>query len=559
MILPGRRSRASGGATGTAAAGTAAAGIAGGAAVIAVITIASRVAGFGRVAVFSRTVEDGDPTCVATVYQSANTVPNIVFEVVAGGALASLVVPLLAGALARGDRDEASRTVSALLSWTLSVLVPLALLAMLVAEPVMDFLLASSGETCGAAVATGTRMLFYFLPQIPLYGVAVVLGGVLNAQHRFLLPALAPLLSSLTVASAYLVFAAVVPTGGRQVLTRLDRSSDLALAGGTTLGVLVMAACLLPAVARSGLRLRPSWRFPSGLAPRARALAAAGMVTLAAQQTSILVVVRLANSRGGSGAYPAYTYAWTLFLLPWAVLAVPVATSAFPRLSAAAQEGDSATFAAVSAVTIRTVVALSALGAAGLAATAMPVARLFRQSMPGDLALGLMAFAPGLVGYGLLVLVGRALFAADRGRASAAAVVAGWFVVILADVALVAVFPPERTVTALGLGNSIGMTFAGALLLIALRRAAGEAALAGLTRTATVALPTGALAGAAGARVADLVGGNVTGSAVLVTLAVACLAGTVATGVFAAVVALFDRRTLTAAVARLGRRRAADA
>ena len=291
------------------------AGVAGGAAVIAALTVASRIAGFGRVAVFSRTVENGDPTCVATVYQSANTVPNIVFEVVAGGALASLVVPLLAGALTRGDRDEASRTASALLSWTLAVLVPLALVGVLVAEPVTRFLLASSGEICPAAVATGTRMLFYFLPQLPLYGVAVVLGGVLNASRSFLLPALAPLLSSLTVAIAYLVFAAVVPVGGRQDLTRLDLASDLALAGGTTLGVLVMAVCLLPAVARSGLRLRPSWRFPAGAATRTRALAGAGVATLAAQQVSILVVVRLANGSGGPGAYPAYTYAWTLFLL----------------------------------------------------------------------------------------------------------------------------------------------------------------------------------------------------------------------------------------------------
>ncbi len=546
-----------GGGSPAGVAGGVTAGIAGGAAVIAGLTVASRVAGFGRVAVFSRTVEDGNPTCVATVYQSANTVPNIVFEVVAGGALASLVVPLLAAALARDDRDEASKTASALLSWTLTVLVPLSLLGLLVAEPIMGFLLAATGEICQAAVATGTRMLFYFLPQLPLYGVAVVLGGVLNAQRRFLLPALAPLLSSLTVAAAYLVFAAVVPAGARQDLTRLDLASDLALAGGTTLGVLVLAGALLPAVARSGLRLRPSWRFPPGLATRARTLAGAGVATLAAQQLSILVVVRLANASGGPGAYPAYTYAWTLFLLPWAVLAVPIATSAFPRLSAAAQE-QGGVFAALSAVSTRSVVALSALGSAGLAATAMPVARLFRQSAPGDLALGLVAFAPGLVGYGVIAVAGRALFAADRGRASAAAVVAGWLVVIVADLALVAAFPPERTVTALGLGNSLGMTVGGALLLWALRRAAGAAALTGVLRTATVVIPAGALAGAAGARLADLVGGNLPGSAVVLTLALACLAGAVALVVFTALVALLDRSTLTDSVARLRRRGAAD-
>jgi putative peptidoglycan lipid II flippase len=155
-------------------------------------------------------------------------------------------------------------------------------------------------------------------------------------------------------------------------------------------------------------------------------------------------------------------------------------------------------------------------------------------------------------------VAGRALFAADRGRASAAAVVAGWLVVIVADLALVAAFPRERTVTALGLGNSLGMTVGGALLLWALRRAAGAAALTGVLRTATVVIPAGALAGAAGARLADLVGGNLPGSAVVLTLALACLAGAVALVVFTALVALLDRSTLTDSVARLRRRGAAD-
>src|SRR5687768_17866434 len=102
----------------------------GAAAGIALVTVLARVVGFGRVAVFGRAV---GPTCVGDTYQLANAVPNVVFEIVAGGALASLVVPVLAGAVASGDRAAASRTTSALLTWTVAVLVPLAVVGALAA------------------------------------------------------------------------------------------------------------------------------------------------------------------------------------------------------------------------------------------------------------------------------------------------------------------------------------------------------------------------------------------------------------------------------------------
>ena len=90
---------------------------------IALVTVASRVVGFVRVAVLSRTL---GPSCVGDVYTAVNAVPNVVFELVAGGALAALVVPVLAAPVAADDRTTASRTASALLTWTVVVLVPVA-------------------------------------------------------------------------------------------------------------------------------------------------------------------------------------------------------------------------------------------------------------------------------------------------------------------------------------------------------------------------------------------------------------------------------------------------
>ena len=109
-------------------------GIAGAAALIAVLTVLARLAGFGRTLVFTNAVGAGS---TGDAYLAANSVPNIVFEVVAGGALASLVVPMLTGGIATGDRQQVRRTASALLGWSLLVLTPLAVLLADLGERVM--------------------------------------------------------------------------------------------------------------------------------------------------------------------------------------------------------------------------------------------------------------------------------------------------------------------------------------------------------------------------------------------------------------------------------------
>ncbi len=449
----------------------------GAAAGIAVVTVAARVVGFGRTAVFTHAV---GVNCLADTYTVANAVPNVVFEVVAGGALASLVVPVLAPAVAAGDRDTASRTTSALLTWTLLVLVPVALLGLL-AAPLLVRALLSGDPACGpAALEVGTGMLRVFLPQVVLYGVAVVLTGVLQAHQRFLGPALAPLLSSLVVASAYVLYA----VRGRSALEALPPGQELVLSAGTTLGVAVLALSLLVPLRGTGLRLRPTLAFPPGVAARVRGLALAGVAGLAAQQLALVVALRLA-ARTPSGP-TVFAVATTLFLLPWAVLAVPVATSAFPRLSATTgrEQADLARRA------LRAVLVLSLGGAALLHAVAVPLARLLTPAQDavrtGDLAQAVQAFAPGLLGYGLLALLARALYARGDGRSAAAGTVAGWLAVVAADLLLV-LGTDLRPATALGLGNAVGMTVAALVLLAALRRQA-PAALVGTARTAAVAV-----------------------------------------------------------------------
>ena len=467
-----------------------AAGLLGAAAGIAGITVLARAAGFGRVAVLTRTL---GTSCVGDTYQAVNQLPNVVYEVVAGGALASLVVPVLAGAVARGDREHAGRTASALLTWVVVVLVPVALVGAL-AAPLLVRLLTGPDPTCGPDVLrTGARLLVVFMPQVVLYGVGIVLAGVLQAHRRFLGPALAPLLSSLVVVAVYLLYAA---EGGGGDLASLTRGQELTLSVGTTLGVAVLSLSLLLPLRACRLPLRPTLRFPPGVAAQVRSLAGAGVAGLAAQQVALLVALRLATG-GQEGSVVVFQVATALFLVPWAVLAVPVATSAFPLLAASAEEGRQGEYDRVASRATRAVL-VGTLGAAALlAGTATPVARVLVLGAPGSADVAALrdataAFAPGLVGYGLLALLARALYARGDGRTPAAATVLGWAVVAIADLLLVSAGVDRPR--ALGIGNTVGMTVAGLLLLVGLRRRAGSAALAGCARAG--------LAGLAGAGVA---------------------------------------------------------
>ncbi|HSA51655.1 MAG TPA: lipid II flippase MurJ, partial [Yinghuangia sp.] len=403
-------------------------GLAGAALVIAVLTVLARVAGFGRQIVFNAAVGQNN---VGDAYTTANYVPNIVFDIVAGGALASLVVPLLAGPLARGSTDEVRRTASALLTWTVAVLVPVTVAGVLLADPLMDALLRDKTDVPGMS-GLAAAFLTAFLPQIPLYGLAVVSAGILQAHRRFTAAAVAPLVSSLVVAGAYLLFAAGYDGSGDDP-DAVPRGGELVLGLGTTAGVLALALCTLVPLRGTGIRLRPTFRFPDGVARRARMLALAGVATLVAQQLATVTVLILVNAHGPAGGAVTYQNAWMVYVLPYAVLAVPIATSAFPRLSAAAHEGDHPGFAATAAATTRAVLLVSFAGAAVLAATAYPVGAFFANLAGGDggvdpavLARALVAFAPGLAGYGLIAHLGRALYARGHGRASAGAVVLGW-------------------------------------------------------------------------------------------------------------------------------------
>jgi putative peptidoglycan lipid II flippase len=518
---------------------------------VAGITLAARVLGFGRWLVFSKTVGD---TCLGDVYNAANTLPNVLFEIVAGGVLASVVIPVVARHVGAQRRAETAQTVSALLTWTMIILTPAALAAFLGAG---IYATAFAKPTCVDSSVTLAALLIMFVPQIWLYGLAVVSAGVLQAHSRFLAAALAPLLSSVVVISCYLAFVAVAAPTAATELSQLTRSALSILGWGTTAGVLTLALTTVVAMARLGHRLAPRLRFAAGDRAVITKIAAAGIAGLVLQQLSLLLINWSAQQTGDQGALTRFTWANAIYLLPYAVLVAPLLQLIFPRLATAAEQG-AGPVAGVLADNGPQVIMLASLGAALLVGTAVPVARVFVLG-PGSgdttaLAWPIAAFAPAVIGFGLLGLCSRTLLAQHRARAAGAVTVTAWGVVILAVLGSRLAIPDVWLVTALAGSVSLGMC-AGAAVSAVLARPSTDSGLvtpSWLGRSLLIGLLAAVAAGAVTTFPASLLrdAGLITAAAGAFGAAVVCLL------IFVGAVFVLDRQLLARLWELVVRRRA---
>lgn len=527
--------------------------------VVAVATLLARIAGVARTFVFSGSV---GATPVGDTYQTINMLPNVLYEVAAGGALAAIAVPLVAGQLGIGRRDDADRASSALLTWAVVVLVPLAAIVFVTAPWISDLLLDDSKEP--GSVDLGATMLRIFAPQVALYGIGVVLAGMLQAHRRFLAAALAPLLSSLVVMAAYVAYGTKISS--RVSADAVPSDAVWILAGGTTLGVVVLSLPLFVPALRQGIRFRPTLTFPGGLGRRAAGLAGAGVVALAAQQAAVFLTLWLTHSRTtDTGVVNIYAYVQAVYLLPYAVLAVPIATAAFPAMAhaEAAKDGvaGESTAAATLARSLRGILLLTSGAAAVLIAVARPVGRLFLaldrgSGGSGSAALaalpgGLASYAPGVVGFSVAALLTRALYVRGRPMHAALAVAAGWAIAGLLPLMTI----PDgsdaaTTLGILGVASTCGMTFSAIALAFLVRHSWGASALAGCGRTLGAAIVAVALAIAVG----DTIERMVDWSGLLGSFLAGIVVAVVTMGAHLAVMAAADREGMRALRER-GRRR----
>jgi putative peptidoglycan lipid II flippase len=385
-------------------------------------------------------------------------------------------------------------------------------------------------------------MLAVFAPQAVLYGLSVVLFGLLQAYRRFAGYALAPAISSLVLIASYLAFA---PLDKGLPLSRLPLSAELVLSVGTTVGIAMLVVVGLVPTWRLHLRLRPMLRFPPGVARRAGGLAMVGVIELIVNDISSVAVIALANGRGPTGALVIFNYAQQVFSTLNSVLALSITVSAFPVLASR----DGPLFDRTCAGSTRAVVLAACLGTAIIAAISLPAAHVLAKQ-PGQvsqLVLTFAMFAPGLAGTAVVAQLSRVMLAIGRLKVAAIAVGGSWVLVIVAQVALGELVPSRLVVPALALSTAIGQTAAAVPLVIVTRRIRGKSAVQGIGRATLAGIAAAAAGAAVGAAVSiALPAGHKLLYAIVATLAAAC-----AVIAFTAVAIVLDRGDMTAALARL--------
>jgi putative peptidoglycan lipid II flippase len=515
--------------------------------IIAGFTMLARILGLVRTLVFSQTV---GATCLGTAYVTASQVPNLVYELVIGGALTSAMIPVLARSAERAaddpaERERVSQITSALLTWSVIILVPATLIIFSAAGPIASLLNpANAGAHCNRAevIATTGNMLRVFAPQILLSGLSVVLFGLLQAYRRFTGPALAPLIASLVLIVSYFAF---VPLGHGFPLARLPLSAQLVLSVGATAAVAALVVVGVVPAWRLHLRIRPVLRFPPGVARRTGGLALVGVIELLGSDVSTVVIIALANGRGETGAVVITNYTSQVFFALHAVLAQSIALSAFPVLSAL----DGAVFDRTCAGSTRAVVLMSWLGTAVIMAIAVPAGHVLA-SQPDqvpELIEGFVLYAPGLLAMGLIANLSRVMFAIGRLKVATWALGGSFLLITVADVVLVGLVPARLVVSALALGNTIGLTVAAIPLVFITRRIRGAAAVRGVNRASLAGLAAAVAGAAVGVSVSLLLPMGHK----LVDAGVAVLAASSAAVVFVVVAYLLDDGDLQVLMGRL--------
>src|SRR5699024_10552559 len=278
--------------------------------------------------------------------------------------------------------------------------------------------------------------------------------------------------------------------------------------------------------------------------------ALAGLGSLVAQQISVLVVVWLARAGGVQGTINIFQWAQAVYMLPYAVLALPLATAVFPKLAELASHNRGQAFARLAQTSTRAVIPVPGLGAGVLVAVAPAAEVVFstRNDTTG-MTTALTLMAPGVVGLALIFHVSRTLYALDRQRYAVGATALGWLVVTLAVIAGVSIAAPEggaqeATLAILGLAHAIGMTVAAGALLYALARALPGSVGRATARTVAVGV-AGAVIGAGLGRWATTVVLDLAATSLLAAVMAGALGAILAGGIVAASVIAADRGILS--------------
>jgi len=333
-------------------------------------------------------------------YLAAARVPEMIFMVVAGGALGSAFIPTFTEHLAKEDRAGAWRLASAVVNLALIALTTTAGL-MAAFAPVLVRTAIAPGFAPPQQALT-TRLLQWMLVSPVIFGVSGVVMGALNAHQHFLLPALAPSIYNLSIIGGALLLGPRLGVGGMAI--------------GVVVGAALHLLVQVPGLMRHGARYAPTLGLDNPSVREVGRLMAPRVLGTAIAQLNFVVNNSLASGLG-EGAVSAINFAWLLMLLPQGVFAQAVGTAAFPTFAAQAARGERAEMRRTLAATLRAVFGLALPATVGLLVMGRPLVALlfergaFEAASTEAVAWALAFYALGLVGHAGLEIIARAFYA----------------------------------------------------------------------------------------------------------------------------------------------------
>lgn len=376
-------------------------------------TVVSRVTGVARLGLLAWTIGVAE-TRLTDTYNLANSVPNVLYELVLGGVITAVFVPVFVEIL--DGRKGGERDVSGIFNVCLAGLTVIALVGMLAAPLIARFYSSSlTGAEAEAQQRAITTLLRFFLPQIPLYGLYFLGSAFLNVRKQFVLPMWTPIWNNLVLIAVLVAFAVLYGEVDLESVT----TAQLTLLGlGTTLSVAPMGVLLIPSLRRAGYRWE--WRFDRALWRRVARLSGYAIGFVAANQIGYLAVQKIANE--SQGAFTAYTAAFTFFLLPIGLFVWSITTALAPSLSRTALKPGREGMNDVVSLALRSTLFLVVPCAAGFLVLGRPVVEVMLEhgvvtARSTDLVVGILSFLVlGLVQFSLFQVLMRASYAMQDAR-----------------------------------------------------------------------------------------------------------------------------------------------
>ena len=369
---------------------------------MAVGTTLSRLTGVGRVIALTAALGGGG---FADAYNLANTTPNIIYDVVLGGVLSATFVPVFVDHLTTRRGKDAWEAISAVVTVTITLLVAASVAFFVLTPSIIDlYTVTNHHADVHQQQQVAIFLLRWFVPQLACYGLIAVFSALLNARGKFATPMFVPIANNLVVIGVLLWFHALVPHPSLASVAASHHGLVL-LGIGTTLGVVVQAALLIPSLLRADLHLRFLWQPANQAMRRITRLAGWTFGWVVANQVALVVVLALADGAKVPGAVSSYTYAYTFFLLPYGVVAVSVMTAVTPSLAARWATGDIAGFRHRMAFGLRGILAIIIPSAVGMLILAHPLIDLVlshgaeTSAAADSTAAALAMFALGLPGF----------------------------------------------------------------------------------------------------------------------------------------------------------------